>query len=152
MVAEGEQAPDFALSDETGSTIRLTDLRGSKVVLFFYPKDDTPGCTIEACEFRDAYSRLRTAGARIFGISPQDGASHRQFKEKFGLPFPLLVDEDHRVADAYGVWKQRQVQGEIRWGNERTTFIIGEDGRITRIFPRVTPTGHSREILAALRE
>jgi len=147
MATEGEYAPSFALSDDSGNMIRLSDLRGRRVVLFFYPKDDTPGCTTEACGFRDDYSALSGAGAIVLGISPQDVASHRTFKEKYGLPFPLLVDDDHRVAEAYGVWEQKPSQGQVRWGNRRTTFVIAADGRIARVFHKVSPAGHSREIL-----
>jgi len=150
MATEGEYAPAFALSDDSGNTVRLSDLRGRRVVLFFYPRDDTPGCTTEACGFRDDYATLSGAGAIVLGISPQDVASHRTFKEKYALPFPLLVDEDHRVAEAYGVWEQKLSQGQVRWGNQRTTFVIAEDGRIARVFRKVSPAGHSREILDVL--
>lgn len=150
MIEEGKAAPDFALADAEGRTVRLADFRGQTVVLYFYPKDDTPGCTTEACGFRDDFSRFRARGAVILGVSPDPPESHAKFARKYGLPFPLLADPDHRVAEAYGVWKQKSLYGRTSWGIERTTVVIDPQGRIRRIFPRVRPAGHSAEVFAAV--
>ncbi len=150
MVEEGGKAPDFALPDAAGGTVRLRDFRGKRVVLYFYPKDDTPGCTTEACAFRDDYAVYAGRGATIIGISPDDAASHAKFAQKYNLLFVLLADPDHAVAAAYGVWKEKQQYGRTYWGIERTTFVIDPQGRIRRIFRRVRPDGHSREVLEAL--
>jgi len=147
----GMEAPDFTLPDAEGRPVRLRDFRGRTVVLYFYPKDDTPGCTVEACGFRDAYDRYVEAGAVVIGISPDDVASHARFARKYGLPFLLLADPDHRVAEAYGVWKEKHQYGRSFWGIERTTFVIDAEGRIKRVFERVRPQGHSDEVLEALR-
>jgi len=150
MLKEGDPAPDFELPADDGSVVRLSDLRGRKVVLYFYPKDDTPGCTREACEFRDRFADLEAAGAVVLGVSPDPVRSHEKFRTKYGLPFRLLADTDHRVAEAYGVWKPKPLYGRIVPGIERTTFVIDEEGRIARIFPKVKPAGHAAEVLAAL--
>src|SRR3989304_4092928 len=150
MVEEGRPAPDFALQDAPGRTVRLRDFRGKSVVLYFYPKDDTPGCTTEACGFRDDYAAYAERDAVIIGVSPDGPAAHAKFAQKYDLPFILLADPDHAVAEAYGVWKEKQQFGRTYWGIERTTFVIDPRGRITRIFRRVRPDGHSREGLEAL--
>jgi peroxiredoxin Q/BCP len=146
----GSPAPDFALVSDSGATIRLADLRGHPVVLYFYPKDDTPGCTVEACAFRDDYGAYEKAGALILGVSPDSIESHKKFKAKFNLPFPLLADEGHRVAEAYGAWGEKKRQTETKMGILRTTFLIGADGKLLKVFENVRPDGHSREILGAI--
>jgi peroxiredoxin Q/BCP len=148
----GSVAPDFELLSDTGDTVRLSGLRGKPVVLYFYPKDDTPGCTKEACGFRDDYSRYARAGAVVLGVSPDSTGSHTRFKEKFDLPFPLLADEDKAVCKLYGVWGKKKFMGREYMGVLRTTFLIGPDGKIIQVFENVKPDGHSREILEALAE
>jgi peroxiredoxin Q/BCP len=122
------------------------------VVLYFYPKDDTSGCTTEACEFRDAWSEVKASGARLFGVSPDGIKSHQKFRDKFNLPFPLLADENHSVAEAYGVWGEKSMYGRKYMGILRTTFIIDAKGRIARVFEKVKPAGHAAEVLSALQE
>ena len=146
----GTVAPEFALAADDGSIVRLRDLRGRNVVLFFYPKDDTPGCTVEACEFRDAYTRFQAHDAVVLGVSPDDVASHRRFRTKFELPYPLLADEDHAVSEAYGVWKEKSMFGRTFMGIERSTFIVGRDGTIAHAFRKVSPEGHADEVGEAL--
>ncbi|MGQ0703747.1 MAG: thioredoxin-dependent thiol peroxidase [Gemmatimonadales bacterium] len=151
MLSSGDAAPQFALASDTGETIRLEDLRGRKVVLYFYPKDDTPGCTTEACEFRDQWEEVRRTGAALFGVSPDSVQSHQRFKQKYRLPFPLLADPDHRVAEAYGAWGEKVRYGKKAMGLLRSTFVIDEGGRISRVFEKVTPLGHAAQVLEALR-
>ncbi len=146
----GSRAPDFTLPAGDGSSVSLKALRGKKVVLYFYPKDDTPGCTKEACSFRDNFAALRKKGAVVIGISADSPASHEKFSRKFDLPFTLASDEDKEVLKQYGVWKQKSLYGRKFLGIERTTFIIDEEGKISHIFPRVKVDGHTEEILAAL--
>jgi peroxiredoxin Q/BCP len=148
----GDPAPDVALPDESGTIHRLSDQRGRWTILYFYPKDDTPGCTVEACEFRDANETITERGADVWGVSPQGARSKRAFREKFGLPFTLLADEDHAVADAYGTWILKQKYGKTYWGVGRSTFLIDPDGRIARVWPKVTPQGHPAEVMSALDE
>jgi peroxiredoxin Q/BCP len=152
LPAVGESAPEVALPDETGTIHRLADQRGRWTVLYFYPTDDTPGCTVEACEFRDHHETIRERGADVWGISPQGARSKRAFREKFGLPFTLLADEGHEVAEAYGSWVEKKNYGRTYWGTARTTFIVGPDGRIARVWPKVKPEGHATEVLEALDE
>jgi peroxiredoxin Q/BCP len=147
MIKEGEPAPDFELTADDGSTVRLSDLRGHKVILYFYPKDDTPGCTKQACELRDHIQEIDSKGAIVLGVSPDSVASHVKFKQKYDLNFKLLSDEGHKLADAYGVWKQNSFYGVKYWGNERTTFIIDENGNIARVLPKVKPAKHAEQIL-----
>ena len=149
-ISENIPAPDFELLDETGTPHRLSDYRGRPVVLYFYPKDDTPGCTKEACSFRDDYSVYEEAGVVILGVSPDSPKSHAKFKEKYNLPFTLLADEEHRVCELYGAWGRKKFMGREYDGVLRTTFLIGPDGTILRVFPDVKPEGHSKEVLAAL--
>ncbi len=150
MVQEGETAPEFTLTADDGNEVRLSGLRGNRVVLYFYPKDDTPGCTTEACEFRDHLGRFDSEDVLVFGISPDAVESHRKFKEKYGLTFPLLADDDHAVAERYGVWKEKNMYGRKYWGVERTTFLIGEDGVVERVWKRVRPKGHAQSVADAL--
>jgi thioredoxin-dependent peroxiredoxin len=150
-LAEGAEAPDFTLESDSGDTVSLSQLRGKPVVLYFYPRDDTPGCTTEACEFRDAWDDVKRTGAVVLGVSPDTVASHRKFKSKFWLPFPLLADPDHKVAERYGAWGERSMYGRKFQGILRTTFVIGRDGRIKKVFERVKPKGHAAEVLESLR-
>lgn len=150
MVAEGEQAPDFELQSDAGGTVRLSDLRGRRIVLYFYPKDDTPGCTTQACGIRDSFADLEETGALVFGVSPDDVASHERFRQKYSLPFTLLADDDHRVAEAYGVWGERSYMGRKYMGIERTTFVIDEDGVVAKVLRKVKPARHADDVLAAL--
>ncbi len=151
-IPANQPAPEFNLKDETGKQHSLAEFRGKPVLLYFYPKDDTPGCTTEACNFRDDYGEYGKAGVVILGISPDSPASHAKFKEKFHLPFTLLADEGHHVADAYGTWGVKKNYGKEYEGIYRTTFLIGPDGNIVKVFENVKPDGHSKEVLAALRE
>ena len=149
-LTEKDPAPAFSLASTAGKNIGLKDLKGKKIVLYFYPKDDTPGCTKEACNFRDGIADLEKAGAVVLGVSPDDVASHEKFQKKFNLPFALLADTDHAVADAYGVWKEKSMYGKKYMGIERTTFIIDGKGKIAKIFPKVKVEEHHAEVLAAL--
>lgn len=151
-IEQGTTAPDFALQDETGTTRRLSDYQGKPLVLYFYPKDDTPGCTKEACAFRDDYSAYQEAGLEILGVSPDSPGSHKKFKEKYQLPFTLLADQDHKVADAFGVWGPKKFMGKSYEGVLRTTFLINEQGEIVRVYENVKPSEHSAEILEDLKK
>lgn len=150
-IAAGIPAPNFELLDDTGVARRLSDFRGKSVVLYFYPEDDTPGCTKEACAFRDDYSAYERAGVVILGVSPDSPESHAKFKAKYKLPFPLLADPGHKVCDLYGVWGAKQFMGKEYEGVLRTTFLIGADGNILRVFEKVRPSEHSAELLQALQ-
>lgn len=150
-LSSGITAPDFSLLDETGSPKMLSSYRGKPVVLYFYPKDDTPGCTKEACSFRDGYGAYKKAGVEILGVSPDSPASHAKFKEKYSLPFTLLADEGHKVCDIYGVWGPKKFAGKSYEGVLRTTFLINPEGKIIKVFENVKPDGHSDEILAAIK-
>lgn len=151
-VSANQPAPEFTLPDENGTMRSLNDFRGKPLVLYFYPKDDTPGCTTEACNFRDDIHLYTEAGVVILGVSPDLAKSHTKFKEKFHLPFPLLADEGHKVCDAYGVWGPKKMMGREYEGVHRTTFLIGPDGNILKVFENVKPEGHSAEVLAAFKE
>ena len=150
MIEEGKPAPDFELQSDTGETVRLSDFRGKPVVLYFYPKDDTPGCTTEACEFRDSYDTYRERGIEILGISPDDVASHEKFKSKYNLPFTLLADPERTVAEAYGVWGERTYAGKTYLGINRSTFLIDEDGNVARAMLGIKPAGHAAAVLEQL--
>lgn len=152
MVEAGEQAPDFEAVDQEGRRVRLRDFRGRRVVLYFYPRDGTPGCTREACSFRDVHRDLQREGVVVLGVSPDPPDSHRRFREKHRLPFSLLSDEDHRIAQAYGVWAEKNSYGKKVWGVARTTFLVGPDGRVERVWRRVKPDRHGEEVLEVLRE
>ena len=151
MLSTGVKAPDFALPADDGTTVTLSGLKGRKVVLYFYPKDDTSGCTKEACGFRDSWKDVQRAGAVVLGVSPDGVASHQKFKQKYSLPFPLLADADHSVAAAYGAWGEKSMYGKRYMGILRTTFVIDGDGRVSRVFEKVKAEGHAAEVLAALR-
>ena len=148
----GQKAPDFAAMNDKGEKVKLADLKGKKVVLYFYPKDDTPGCTTEACAFRDGIDEIKARGAVVLGVSADSVDSHKKFKSKFDLNFPLLADGDKKVIEAYGVWKEKSMYGRKYMGIERTTFIIDEQGKIAHIFPKVKVAQHYDEVLEALGE
>jgi peroxiredoxin Q/BCP len=147
----GDKAPAFRLPDENGKPVSLSDFKGKKVVLYFYPKDATPGCTTEACDFRDNLNRLAKAGAAVLGVSADSVESHRKFKEKQGLNFPLLSDPDRQAIEAYGVWQEKSLYGRRFMGIVRSTFIIDEKGLVASVFPKVKVAGHVDEVLAALK-
>jgi peroxiredoxin Q/BCP len=147
VIEEGKPAPDFELESDGGARVKLSDLRGKRVVLYFYPKDDTPGCTTEACEFRDAYDTYRERGIEILGVSPDDVSSHGAFKSKYELPFTLLADPDHSVAEAYGVWGERQSYGRKTTGITRSTFLIDEHGNLAKALRGIKPAGHAAAVL-----
>jgi thioredoxin-dependent peroxiredoxin len=152
VIEEGQPAPDFELATDSGERVRLSSLRGQPVVLYFYPKDDTPGCTKQACGIRDAWDEFRERGAAVFGVSPDSESSHAKFKEKFGLPFTLLADPGHKLAEQYGFWVEKRLAGKKYMGIERSTVVIGPDGTVTRVFRRVKPDQHAAQVLAALPE
>ena len=148
MVEEGKPAPDFELQSDSGETVKLSDLRGKQVVLYFYPKDDTPGCTTQACGIRDVYGEFEREGAVVLGVSPDDERSHVKFKEKYDLPFTLLADADHEVAERYGVWAEKKYMGKTYMGVDRSTFVIAEDGTVKRAMHKVKPDTHADDVLA----
>jgi thioredoxin-dependent peroxiredoxin len=150
MLTEKDMAPDFTLADENGADVSLSDYRGRRVVLYFYPKDDTPGCTIQACELRDNMQSFDARNAVVVGVSPDSPRSHRKFKDKYDLPFTVLADVDHEVADRYGVWQEKSMYGRKYWGNVRTTFVIDEEGRIAKVLPNVKPAEHVGQLLELL--
>jgi thioredoxin-dependent peroxiredoxin len=150
MLEVGNKAPDFITTDDAGRSVSLKDLRGSKVVLYFYPKDDTTGCTKEACDFRDNYSSFKRKGVVVLGVSPDGEKSHAKFKNKYDLPFPLLVDEDKAISNAYGVWQEKSLYGRKFMGVVRTTFVIDEHGKISHIFPKVRVPKHVEKVLEAI--
>ncbi len=149
-ISAGKPAPDFTLRDETNTPRKLSDFQGKPVVLYFYPKDDTPGCTTEACNFRNDYDTYRKAGVVILGVSPDSPSDHTKFKEKYNLPFTLLADDGHQVCNLYGVWGPKKFAGREYEGVFRTTFLIDANGKIKKVFENVKPDGHSTEVLAAL--
>lgn len=150
MIEQGQQAPDFELPDQDGNLIELSELRGKAVVVYFYPKAATSGCTVQACGVRDHQADYAKAGAVVLGISPDSVAKIKKFHEKEALNFPLLADENHAVAEAYGVWVQKSMYGRTYWGNERTTFVIDRDGRVAQVLRKVKPAEHDNLVLAAL--
>ena len=151
VVQEGQPAPDFELTSDAGETVRLADLRGKRVVLYFYPRDGTPGCTRQACGIRDAWGSFRETGAEVFGISPDGEASHARFKNEYSLPFTLLADPDHEVTERFGFWVEKSFAGKKHMGVERSTVVIGEDGTVEKFFRRVKPDEHAARVLDALR-
>ena len=150
MVEEGKQAPDFELASDAGDSVKLSDLQGKQVVVYFYPKDDTPGCTTQACGIRDVYGEFEAEGAVVLGVSPDSEQSHVEFKDKYTLPFALLADVGHKVADEYGVWTEKTFAGKKYMGVERSTFVIGEDGNVKKIMRKVKPDTHADDVLAVL--
>jgi peroxiredoxin Q/BCP len=150
MLKEGDKAPEIRLRTDTGEEFKLSDSKGKRVALYFYPRADTPGCTTEACEFRDGIEAFAKKGAVVVGVSPDTPAKQAKFKAKYGLPFPLLADEEKAAAQAYGVWKEKNMYGKKSMGIERTTFIIGPDGRIEKIYAKVKAQGHAAKVLENL--
>ena len=150
MLDEGKKAPDFTLLRDGGEEVSLSDFRGQKVVLYFYPKDNTSGCTTQACEFRDQHPDFQKVDTVILGVSPDSVRSHQGFRDKHELPFPLLADTEHKVAEAYGVWKEKSMYGRKYWGIERSTFLIDEEGGLQKVWRKVKARGHAQEVLAAL--
>jgi thioredoxin-dependent peroxiredoxin len=150
VVEEGKPAPDFELTSDSGEQVKLSNFRGKPVVLYFYPKDDTPGCTKQACALRDEYAQFRDRGAVILGVSPDDEASHVKFKNKYQLPFTLLADPEHEASEAYGVWGERTFAGRKYMGITRSTFVIDSDGNVTKAMRGVKPDTHAEKVLAAL--
>lgn len=148
----GDPAPTFEMTADDGSTVSSASLAGSRYVLYFYPRDDTPGCTAQACGLRDSWSRVAETGVDVFGVSPDTTKSHVKFREKYALPYRLLSDTGHTVAEAFGVWIEKRFAGRSYYGNERTTFVVGPDGRIDHVLPQVKPAAHVDELLAALAE
>lgn len=148
MIEEGTSFPDFSLPDQDGNVVTLADLKGQRTVLYFYPKDDTPGCTTEACDFRDAFANV--PGTRVVGVSPDSSRSHRKFIDKYGLGFTLLADTEHTLSEAAGVWVEKSMYGKTYMGVERTTFLLDEQGVVQRVFRKVKPKGHATEVGAAL--
>ncbi len=151
MISEGKKAPAFKLKDQSGKTVSLSDFTGQNIVLYFYPKDDTSGCTKEACSFRDEFPAFDKLNAVILGVSPDSVASHKKFAEKYKLPFTLLADENKEVVQKYGVWKEKSMYGKKYMGVERTTFVIDEEGKVKKIFPKVKVEGHTSEVAEALK-
>lgn len=149
-IEEGQTAPDFTLPADNGRKVKLSELRGKPLVLYFYPKDDTPGCTKEACAFRDRSQDLKAKGAVVLGVSPDDVASHEEFRDKYSLNFPLLADTDHQVAERYGAWREKNMYGKKSMGIQRSTFLIGPDGTVRKVWKKVSVDGHDEEVLAAL--
>ena len=150
MVEEGKPAPDFELTSDAGEQVKLSDFRGKPVVLYFYPKDDTPGCTAQACGIRDAYSEFQDRGAVVLGVSPDSEASHVKFRDKYELPFTLLADPEHEVSERYGTWVEKKYMGKKYMGVERSTFLIDSQGNVARVMRRVKPDTHADDVLAAL--
>jgi peroxiredoxin Q/BCP len=151
MIEAGKKAPAFSLKDQHGKTVKLADFAGKVVVLYFYPKDDTPGCTTEACGFRDEHSKLQKAGAVVLGVSPDDEKRHAKFAAKYELPFSLLADTEHAVAEKYGAWGEKTLYGKKFMGILRSTFLIGTDGKVAKVWPKVKPAGHAEEVLEAIK-
>jgi peroxiredoxin Q/BCP len=152
VIESGQPAPDFELADQDGRAVKLSDFRGQRVVLYFYPKADTPGCTIQACGIRDREADYVSAGAAVLGVSPDAPAELRRFADKYDLGFRLLADTQHEVAEAYGVWVEKSTDSGTHWGNQRATFVIDADGVVRHVLPKVSPKTHDDEVLAALTE
>ena len=151
-VEAGQVAPDFTLSDDQGRPVRLSELKGKPIVLYFYPRDDTPGCTTEACSFRDRRAEMEELRATVLGVSPDTVESHQKFRDKFSLNFPLLADPDHTVAEAYGAWREKVRFGKRSMGVQRSTFLIGPDGLVRKVWKSVSVDGHDAQVIQALRE
>lgn len=149
---EGSKVPAFTLKDQHGKSVKLSDFKGHPVVVYFYPKDDTPGCTKEACAFRDQQTHLQQLGAVVLGISPDDAASHGKFATKYDLNFPLLADTEHKVAEKFGAWREKNMYGKVSWGIQRSTFLIDATGKVARAWKRVQVDGHDQQVMTALRE
>ena len=150
LLEVGDKAPAFQTTDQDGDEVSLRDFKGKKLVLYFYPKDDTPGCTKEACSFRDGWSKFRRKGVAVLGVSVDDEKSHRKFADKFSLPFPLLADTDKEIVKAYGVWGEKSMYGRKYMGTHRVTYLVDEKGKIAAVWPKVKPDAHADEVLAAV--
>lgn len=150
-IEPGKKAPAFTLTADDGSKVRLADQKGNPVVLYFYPKDDTPGCTKEACAFRDAESAFAQLGAKVFGVSPDDVASHEKFRDKYDLNFPLLADPGHKVAEKYGAWREKNMYGKVSMGIQRSTYVIDPEGKVAKLWKRVKVDGHDQQVLEVLK-
>lgn len=148
----GTKAPAFTLKDDAGNKVKLSELKGKPVVLYFYPRDDTPGCTKEACAFRDRYDEMKKLGAQLFGVSADSAESHTKFREKYSLPFPLLVDEKHAMMEKYGVWREKNMYGKKSMGIQRSTYLIAADGKVAKVWKRVKVDGHDQQVIDALSE
>lgn len=148
----GAKAPAFTLASDRGDKVKLSDLAGSPVVLYFYPKDDTPGCTKEACNFRDRLGEITKLGGKVFGVSPDDVASHGKFRDKYTLNFPLLADPEHKIADKYGAWREKNMYGKKSMGIQRCTYLIGADGKVAKVWKKVSVDGHDDQVIEALKE
>lgn len=146
----GTKSPAFTLQDQDGNTVKLSDLAGNPVVLYFYPRDNTPGCTKEACAFRDRYDEIKATGAQLFGISPDTAESHVKFRDEFELPFPLLVDTDHAMSEKYGAWREKNLYGKKSMGIQRCTYVLDADGKVVKVFKRVKVDGHDQQVLDVL--
>jgi peroxiredoxin Q/BCP len=151
FIEPGKKAPAFTLVSDSGDKVKLSDLAGSPVVLYFYPKNDTPGCTKEACNFRDRQKELTKLGAKIFGVSPDDVKSHEKFRDKYSLNFPLLADPDHKVAEKYGAWREKNMYGKKSMGIQRSTYLIGPDGKVVKVWKKVSVDGHDEQVIEALK-
>ncbi len=151
-IEPGKKAPAFTLAADDGSKVRLSELKGSPVVLYFYPRDNTPGCTREACAFRDRQAELKKLGAKVFGISPDGVESHVKFRDKYKLNFPLLVDPDHKIAEKYGAWREKNMYGKKSMGIQRSTYLIGADGKVAKLWKRVKVDGHDQQVIDAIAE
>jgi peroxiredoxin Q/BCP len=151
-IEAGQRAPAFTLPADDGQRVRLADLKGQPVVLYFYPRDDTPGCTREACAFRDQQAKLKKLGAVVLGVSADSSESHGKFRDKYRLNFPLLADVDHQVAEKYGAWREKNMYGKKSMGIQRSTFLIGPDGKVVKVWKQVKVDGHDEQVLAAVRE
>lgn len=151
MLAVGDKAPTFTLNDADGNKIKVADFKGKKVVLYFYPKDLTPGCTIEACAFRDDSGAIKKLGAVVLGVSADDEKTHQKFRAKHDLNFPLLADVNHEVSDKYGAWQEKSMYGKKYWGIARITYLIDENGKVAKVWPKVKPAGHSQEVIEAIK-
>jgi thioredoxin-dependent peroxiredoxin len=151
-IEPGSAAPSFTLLSDAGKKVKLSDFKGKPVVLYFYPRDDTPGCTQEACAFRDRSSELASAGAMVLGVSTDNVASHEKFRDKYSLNFPLLADEDHAIAEKYGAWREKNMYGKKSWGVQRSTYLIGPDGKVAKVWKKVQVDGHDQQVLDALAE
>ncbi|TWU20988.1 putative peroxiredoxin bcp [Novipirellula galeiformis] len=151
-IEPGTKAPAFTLKDDAGNKVKLADLKGKIVVLYFYPRDDTPGCTKEACNFRDQYSTLKQLGVELFGISTDTAESHVKFREKYSLPFPLLVDEDHAMSEKYGAWREKNMYGKKSMGIQRSTYLIDANGKVAKLWKRVKVDGHDAQVIEAVNQ
>lgn len=152
FIEVGEKAPAFTLPDDQGTKVKLADLKGKPVVLYFYPRDDTPGCTKEACAFRDRYDELKQLGVSLLGVSPDTAASHSTFREKYDLPFPLLVDENHAIAEKYGAWREKNLYGKKSMGIQRSTYLIDTQGKVAAVWKRVKVDGHDEQVIEAVKK